>query len=60
MKFMRLACKNKVPVIVDPKVEDLRFYGQVSSITPNKKEAELRLNLFQKKHAKHLVLFQQN
>ncbi|MBF0488988.1 MAG: D-glycero-beta-D-manno-heptose-7-phosphate kinase [Candidatus Omnitrophica bacterium] len=38
-----VARQNKVLVIVDPKVEDLRFYGQVSSITPNKKEAELAL-----------------
>ena len=38
-----IARKDKVLVIVDPKVEDLRFYGQVSSITPNKKEAELAL-----------------
>jgi D-glycero-beta-D-manno-heptose-7-phosphate kinase len=38
-----LAQQNKVLVIVDPKVEDLQFYGQVSSITPNKKEAELAL-----------------
>jgi D-beta-D-heptose 7-phosphate kinase/D-beta-D-heptose 1-phosphate adenosyltransferase len=37
------ALKNKIPVIVDPKVEDLRFYGLVSAITPNKKEAELAL-----------------
>ncbi len=41
-----LARKNKVIIIVDPKVEDLRFYGQVSSITPNKKEAETSLKLF--------------
>lgn len=37
------ARRDKVLVIVDPKVEDLRFYGLVSSITPNKKEAELAL-----------------
>ncbi|MEI7999554.1 MAG: PfkB family carbohydrate kinase [Candidatus Omnitrophota bacterium] len=36
---------RKIPVIVDPKVEDLRFYGQVSSITPNKKEAEASLKM---------------
>ncbi len=35
--------KKDIPVIVDPKVEDLRFYGQVTSITPNKKEAETAL-----------------
>ena len=35
-----LAAKYKIPVVVDPKLEDLRAYGQVSCITPNKKEAE--------------------
>jgi D-glycero-beta-D-manno-heptose-7-phosphate kinase len=35
-----LARKNKIPVVVDPKVEHLKFYGQVTSITPNRKEAE--------------------
>ncbi|MBI3601883.1 MAG: D-glycero-beta-D-manno-heptose-7-phosphate kinase [Candidatus Omnitrophica bacterium] len=38
-----LALEHKISVIVDPKVEDLRFYGQVSCITPNKKEAEAAL-----------------
>ena len=38
-----LALKYKIPVIVDPKLEDLRAYGQVSCITPNKKEAESAL-----------------
>jgi rfaE bifunctional protein kinase chain/domain len=33
----------KLPVVVDPKLEDLREYGQVSCITPNKKEAEAAL-----------------
>ncbi len=36
-----LSCK--LPVVVDPKLEDLREYGQVSCITPNKKEAEAAL-----------------
>ena len=40
-----LALKKNFPVIVDPKMEDLRFYGQVSSITPNKKEAESALKI---------------
>lgn len=39
----QLAVSQKIPVIVDPKVEDLRFYGRVTSITPNKREAELAL-----------------
>lgn len=34
---------NRLPVVVDPKLEDLREYGQVSCITPNKKEAEAAL-----------------
>ncbi len=38
-----LALKHKTPVIVDPKLEDLRAYGQVTCITPNKKEAEAAL-----------------
>lgn len=36
----QLVMKKRVPVIVDPKAEDLRFYGLVSGVTPNKKEAE--------------------
>lgn len=35
-----LARKAKIPIVVDPKVEHLKFYGQVTSITPNRKEAE--------------------
>lgn len=35
-----LASYYKLPVVIDPKLEDLREYGQVSCITPNKKEAE--------------------
>ncbi len=38
-----LALKFKIPVVVDPKLEDLRAYGKVSCITPNKKEAETAL-----------------
>jgi len=38
-----LALRYKLPVVVDPKIEDLREYGQVSCITPNKKEAEAAL-----------------
>ncbi|MBF0571536.1 MAG: D-glycero-beta-D-manno-heptose-7-phosphate kinase [Candidatus Omnitrophica bacterium] len=38
-----LALCHKMPVVVDPKLEDLREYGQVSCITPNKKEAEAAL-----------------
>jgi D-beta-D-heptose 7-phosphate kinase/D-beta-D-heptose 1-phosphate adenosyltransferase len=34
-------CRKKgTPVVVDPKVEHLKFYGHVASITPNRKEAE--------------------
>ncbi len=35
-----LAHKAGIPIVVDPKVEHLKFYGQVTSITPNRKEAE--------------------
>ncbi len=38
-----LAISQQTPVIVDPKVEDLRAYGAVTCVTPNKKEAELAL-----------------
>ncbi len=38
-----LAFKHKIPVVVDPKLEDLRAYGQATCITPNKKEAETAL-----------------
>ena len=38
-----LAFSHKLPVVVDPKLEDLREYGQVTCITPNKKEAETAL-----------------
>lgn len=38
-----LALKYKTPVVVDPKIEELRAYGQVTCITPNKKEAETAL-----------------
>lgn len=38
-----LARPYKIPVVIDPKVEDLKFYGQASCITPNKKEAEAAL-----------------
>jgi D-beta-D-heptose 7-phosphate kinase/D-beta-D-heptose 1-phosphate adenosyltransferase len=37
------AIKFNLPVVVDPKMEDFREYGQVSCITPNKKEAETAL-----------------
>lgn len=35
-----LALKAGIPIVVDPKVEHLKFYGHVTSITPNRKEAE--------------------
>lgn len=35
-----MAAKCSIPVVVDPKVEHLKFYGPVTSITPNRKEAE--------------------
>jgi len=38
-----LARKAGVPIVVDPKVEHLKFYGHVTSITPNRKEAETAL-----------------
>lgn len=42
-QIQELALRYKLPVVVDPKMEDLREYGQVSCITPNKKEAEAAL-----------------
>jgi D-beta-D-heptose 7-phosphate kinase/D-beta-D-heptose 1-phosphate adenosyltransferase len=38
-----LALRYQLPVVVDPKLEDLREYGSVTCITPNKKEAETAL-----------------
>ena len=38
-----LASRYKLPVVVDPKLENLREYGAVTCITPNKKEAEAAL-----------------
>jgi D-beta-D-heptose 7-phosphate kinase/D-beta-D-heptose 1-phosphate adenosyltransferase len=38
-----LAAKAGIPIVVDPKVEHLKFYGHVTSITPNRKEAEIAL-----------------
>ncbi|MBF0386812.1 MAG: D-glycero-beta-D-manno-heptose-7-phosphate kinase [Candidatus Omnitrophica bacterium] len=35
-----LARQAGIPIVVDPKVEHLKFYGPVTSITPNRKEAE--------------------
>jgi D-beta-D-heptose 7-phosphate kinase/D-beta-D-heptose 1-phosphate adenosyltransferase len=37
-KLIRLAKKNKVPVIVDPKGKDFSIYSGASIVTPNKKE----------------------
>ena len=37
------ANKNNIPITVDPKLEKLKLYGKVTSITPNKKEAEAAL-----------------
>ncbi len=39
----RMAKKAGIPVVVDPKVEHLKFYGHVASITPNRKEMETAL-----------------
>ena len=41
--IVSLARKRNIPVVVDPKVEHLKFYGRVTSITPNRKEAEAAL-----------------
>lgn len=40
---LRMAKKAGIPVVVDPKAEHLRFYGHVTSITPNRKEMETAL-----------------
>lgn len=37
-KLIRLGKKNKIPVIVDPKVQDFSFYKGATIVTPNKKE----------------------
>jgi rfaE bifunctional protein kinase chain/domain len=40
VQVQEMALRYKLPVVVDPKLEDLREYGHVTCITPNKKEAE--------------------
>jgi D-beta-D-heptose 7-phosphate kinase/D-beta-D-heptose 1-phosphate adenosyltransferase len=37
-KLIRMAKKNKVPVIIDPKGQDFSIYSGASIVTPNKKE----------------------
>lgn len=37
------ANKRGIPITVDPKLEKFKLYGKVTSITPNKKEAETAL-----------------
>jgi D-beta-D-heptose 7-phosphate kinase/D-beta-D-heptose 1-phosphate adenosyltransferase len=37
------ANKKGVPITVDPKLDKLKLYGKVTTITPNKKEAEAAL-----------------
>lgn len=37
------ANKRGIPITVDPKLEKFKLYGKVTSITPNKKEAEAAL-----------------
>lgn len=37
------ANKREIPITVDPKLEKFKLYGKVTSITPNKKEAEAAL-----------------
>ncbi len=39
-EITQLCRKKGTPVVVDPKVEHLKFYGHVASITPNRKETE--------------------
>ncbi len=38
-----VANQKNIPITVDPKLEKFKLYGKVSSITPNKKEAEAAL-----------------
>jgi rfaE bifunctional protein kinase chain/domain len=42
-KISAAANKNGIPITVDPKLENFKLYGKVTSITPNKKEAEAAL-----------------
>ncbi len=37
--IVRLACRRKIPIMVDPKIENFSFYSEVTCITPNLKEA---------------------
>lgn len=42
-RISQLANKKKIPIMVDPKLDQFKLYGKVTSITPNKKEAEAAL-----------------
>jgi len=44
-KIAYAANKKGIPITVDPKLEKFKLYGKVTSITPNKKEAEAALML---------------
>ncbi len=43
-KIAQLANKKGIPITVDPKLDRFKLYGKVTSITPNKKEAEAALS----------------
>jgi D-glycero-beta-D-manno-heptose-7-phosphate kinase len=42
-KVSSAANKKGIPITVDPKLDKFKLYGKVTSITPNKKEAETAL-----------------
>jgi rfaE bifunctional protein kinase chain/domain len=42
-KIATAADKKGIPITVDPKLDKLKLYGKVTSMTPNKKEAEAAL-----------------
>ena len=47
-KIIQAANKKNIPIIVDPKGQNLEKYSGVTAITPNKKEAYLLANLTDK------------
>ena len=53
-KIGNLSRKKKIPITADPKVEHFKFYGSVTAITPNKKEAEDALKAIPEETRKNL------
>ncbi|MBF0485260.1 MAG: D-glycero-beta-D-manno-heptose-7-phosphate kinase [Candidatus Omnitrophica bacterium] len=51
-----MAARSGIPVVVDPKVENLKFYGPVTAITPNRKETENALKSLEPETRKAVLI----